>query len=151
MQRRQFTKGLGLIAGLLGLGVTRTAAQTPVVKEYVALLTQSGTDAPVVSVKKNTLGGEVIWERLAEGLYRGVLENAFPEADTVYNTPGFSLARFDDPSVTLGMYCLGRSSDDAVLLLQNVAVIDGVTLPTCVPQDWINQPILIEIRVYPSS
>lgn len=148
MQRRNFTKALGLLAGLFALP-RQVSAQSCEVKEYVALLTQSDIDAPVVSVKKNTLGGEVVWERVGTGIFRGTLEGAFPEADTVFNTQGFSLGRFDDPSVTLGMYCLDRADDNACLLLQNVAVIDGLTIPTCILEDYIFRPILIEIRVYP--
>ena len=47
------------------------------VKEYVALLTQTGTDAPVATVLKNTLGGEVVWTRDDVGVYAGTLSNTF--------------------------------------------------------------------------
>lgn len=46
-------------------------------KVYVALLTQSGTDAPVATVLKNTLGGTVVWTRDGAGLYIATLANAF--------------------------------------------------------------------------
>jgi len=46
-------------------------------KVYVALLTQSGTDAPVATVLKNTLGGTVVWTYDAVGQYNGTLANAF--------------------------------------------------------------------------
>lgn len=39
-------------------------------KVYTALLTQSGTDAPVATVLENTLGVELTWERYAPGLYK---------------------------------------------------------------------------------
>lgn len=39
------------------------------VKEYVALLTQSGTDNPVVTVLKNSLGVDVTWTRTGAGVY----------------------------------------------------------------------------------
>lgn len=38
-------------------------------KVYTALLTQSGTDAPVAIVLENTLGGDVIWSYAGVGLY----------------------------------------------------------------------------------
>ena len=51
--------------------------------EYVALLTQSGTDAPVATVLANTLGGMVVWTRLYGGQYVGTLIGAFPISKTV--------------------------------------------------------------------
>jgi len=46
-------------------------------KVYTALLTQTGTDAPVATVLENTLGGDVVWTRFQEGDYEGALTNAF--------------------------------------------------------------------------
>jgi len=47
-------------------------------KVYTALLTQSGTAAPVATVLENTLGGTVVWSRTASaGVYQGTLSNAF--------------------------------------------------------------------------
>ena len=50
--------------------------------EYVALLSQSGTNAPVATVLANTLGGTVVWERLYGGQYVGTLTGAFPISKT---------------------------------------------------------------------
>ena len=44
---------------------------------YTALLTQSGTDAPVATVLENTLGGTVVWSRDASGIYVATLSGAF--------------------------------------------------------------------------
>jgi len=49
---------------------------------YVALITQSGTDAPVATVLKNTLGGTVVWT-YDSGDYLGTLVGAFTENKTV--------------------------------------------------------------------
>lgn len=46
-------------------------------KVYTALLTQSGTDAPVATVLENTLGGTVVWTRDNVGSYFGTLSGAF--------------------------------------------------------------------------
>jgi hypothetical protein len=40
-------------------------------KVYTALLTQSGTDAPIATVLENTLGGDVTWTREVAGVYVG--------------------------------------------------------------------------------
>ena len=47
----------------LGLGV----------KVYRALLTQTGTDAPVATVQENTLGADVTWDYDDAGIYLGTL------------------------------------------------------------------------------
>ena len=43
------------------------------VKVYRALLSQSGTDAPVATVLENTLVGEVVWTYDNEGFYTATL------------------------------------------------------------------------------
>lgn len=53
------------------------------VKKYVALLTQSGTSAPVATVLENTLGGTVVWTRNDAGDYTGTLASAFTADKTV--------------------------------------------------------------------
>jgi hypothetical protein len=50
----------------------------PKYKVYTALLTQTGTDAPVANVLENTLGGEIVWSYQGVGQYFGELTNAFP-------------------------------------------------------------------------
>jgi hypothetical protein len=46
-------------------------------KVYTALLTQSGTSAPVATVLDNTLGGTVVWTRSSTGIYIGTLSGVF--------------------------------------------------------------------------
>ena len=41
-------------------------------KVYTALLTQTGTNAPVATVLENTLGVDINWTRLSVGSYSGV-------------------------------------------------------------------------------
>ena len=55
-------------------------------KVYTALLTQSGTDAPVATVLENTLGGDVVWDRGGTGYYIGTLTGAF-----TLNKTGFTI------------------------------------------------------------
>jgi len=44
--------------------------------EYVALLTQAGTDAPTATVIKNDTGATVVWSRTGVGAYRGTFSSA---------------------------------------------------------------------------
>ena len=46
-------------------------------RSYTALLTQSGTDAPVATVLENTIGN-IVWTRDFVGQYTGTLIGAFP-------------------------------------------------------------------------
>lgn len=51
--------------------------------EYVALLTQIGTNAPVATVLTNTLGGTPVWARSETGIYTATLPGAWVDAKTV--------------------------------------------------------------------
>jgi hypothetical protein len=54
--------------------------------KYVALLSQSGEDAPIATVLENTLGGTPVWTRIAVGVYRLTLTDAFPTDKTIIFT-----------------------------------------------------------------
>tara|TARA_R110000868_G_scaffold169953_4_gene405056 strand:+ start:788 stop:1186 length:399 start_codon:yes stop_codon:yes gene_type:complete len=64
-------------AAAIGGGGSSVAGYTSGTLIYVALLTQTGTNAPVATVLQNTLGGTVVWTRNAEGDYRGTLSGVF--------------------------------------------------------------------------
>ena len=52
-------------------------------KVYTALLSQTGTNAPVATVLENTLGGTVIWSRVSTGTYVGTLAGVFAVNKTI--------------------------------------------------------------------
>ncbi len=53
-------------------------------KEYVAMLDQTDTNAPVATyVMKNTLGGTPVFSYISDGYYRMTLTGAFPLDKTV--------------------------------------------------------------------
>jgi hypothetical protein len=63
-----------------------TATTTPAYvgyKVYTALLTQTGTTAPVATVLDNTLGGTVVFTRSSVGIYIGTLTGAFVAGKTI--------------------------------------------------------------------
>ena len=62
--------------------VDQKVADSRPYKVYTALLSQSGTDAPVATVLENTLGGDVVWSRDDLGAYVGTLIGAFTENKT---------------------------------------------------------------------
>ena len=61
-------------------------------KSYVALIEQTGTDAPTVTVLQNTLGQDLTWEYDAVGSYYANFESDITKTYCMINTPNFSLA-----------------------------------------------------------
>ena len=55
-------------------------------KVYTALLTQSGTNAPVATVLENTLGGDVVWSYNDESRFSATSDNLFTLNKTVVFT-----------------------------------------------------------------
>lgn len=53
------------------------------VKVYRAILTQTGTNAPVATVLENSLGGTPVWSYVNVGFYALTLAAAFPAAKTL--------------------------------------------------------------------
>ena len=54
----------------------------PPYKVYTALLTQSGTDAPVATVLQNTLGGDIVWSYESIGQYIAEVNGLFMQGKT---------------------------------------------------------------------
>jgi len=86
---------------------------------YTALLTQSGTDAPVATVLQNTLGGTVVWTYNDVGIYYGTLAGAFDENKTAFffgpvNSTGglFQAAVIDNDTIKVDVYFEGTHADE---------------------------------------
>lgn len=99
-------------------------------KVYVALLTQTGINAPVATVIKNTLGGTVVWSRVSGGNYEGTLIGAFPDGKTAtFITNGQSLStgdihlyRFSDDVVNLSTASDGQTGSDGSIVKASVKI-----------------------------
>ena len=79
------------------------------VKEYVALLTQTGTNAPVATVLKNTLGGIPIWTYSGVGDYVCTLTGVFTTGKTAISCQSTGGAQYGVPlisSLTLSNFTL---------------------------------------------
>ena len=100
-------------------------------KVYTALLTQTGTNAPVATVLENTLGGTVVWSYVSIGQYRGTLTGAFLENKTVVFLTN-----------VYGKYFLtgGRENDNSVMI--------GTQAPNGGSTNGDLSNSSIEIRVY---
>lgn len=110
-------------------------------KVYVALLTQTGTNAPTAIVLENTLGGTVVWTRQSQGSYYGTLNGVFSLDKTTCFMQGNSLSA----GGLIMNYLTARWTDNSVFV--NTSVID--TTPTA--QDALLTKVPIEIRVYNSE
>jgi len=86
-------------------GVVETLATTEGIaaaepKVYVALLTQTGTDVPVATILKNTLGGVPVWSYNNVGRYEVMLTDIFVDGKTIssvyniYSNDDFDLDSF---------------------------------------------------------
>ena len=92
-------------------GVQQFYAPTGNVKVYKALLTQSGTDAPVATVLQNTLGGNIVWSYNGVGEYTGTLNEAF------LNNKTFKIIEQEDTFG--GVVLVNRINDNEVKIFTN--------------------------------
>ena len=96
---------------------------------YVALLTQSGENAPVATVLENTLGGNLIWAYQSPGNIEATLMGAFPSGKTFVFCQKAGINEKD--------YEILRTSDNTIALLNDSGDVSTI------------HDRAIEIRVYP--
>lgn len=118
--------------------VLREIANEKPYKVYTALLTQSGTNAPVATVLENTLGGEVVWSREDVGIYSGTLSGVFT-LDKTYISTGIFDTAFTD--------AVGYVNTDLTSRPNSVS-LGTFDIPTDTASDGLLYATSIEIRVY---
>ncbi len=104
-------------------------------KVYTALLTQTGTNAPVATVLENTLGGTVVWSYVFLGSYRATLSNAFTFNKTFVNIQNTGGGAF-------GANIVGTLS------INTIDIYSFDVYGGDIANDLLNKTS-IEIRVYP--
>lgn len=115
-------------------------------KVYTALLTQTGTNAPVATVLENTLGGVVVWSYDAVGSYIGTLVGAFTIGKTIFLL-GNEIT-FNTVALTIASLNITGSEDS---IYYNVRTFLANTTTGVITQTPIDDPQTaqtIEIRVY---
>jgi hypothetical protein len=105
----------------------------PTYQKYIATITQTGTNDPVVTILENTIG-DIIWNRIGAGQYDGVLLNAFPDDTKVYAI----IQAFNIYASHVSIYNSDPDTLQIFTLDNTYAPVDGVLFNTT-----------IEIRVYP--
>ena len=109
-------------------------------KIYMALLTQSGTDAPVATVLMNTLGGTVVWSYDGTGSYFATLNGVFLSGKVAC----FVTPPLNDASVPLPcIFQCGRLNNNVVNLLSYI--VDG---SVSLQNTWGGE-LSIQILVFP--
>lgn len=103
-------------------------------KKYVALLSQTGSNAPTATILENTLGGTITWSRNLSGNYTGTLTGAFTANKTWFHVTA------SDPAGNAMLADMARVSANTIGLITKNDTLDNV-------DGWTN--ISIEIRVYP--
>ncbi len=93
---------------------------------YKALLTQSGTNAPIAEVLENTLGN-IVWNYETTGVYSGNLVNGFPVEKTSLNIQlqsknSTSIIYYGDEN-TIFVETIGETSVNGILDKTAVEII----------------------------
>lgn len=105
---------------------------------YTALISQTGTAAPIVIVLQNELGGTITWTRSSVGVYLGTLAGVFTSDKTTIFTTVNTTAGSVYPTALIA----GRTNSNEIFLLSNL------TNSTGTPTDSLLAKTPIEIRVY---
>lgn len=103
---------------------------------YTALLTQTGTNAPVATILENTLGGVPVWSYDSVGFYKLTLVGAFTIGKTTaFITPYGNTVTFN----------VSANSDVNEIFINSATLTVGVYIDG--NDLLVDTPI--EIRVYP--
>ena len=105
-------------------------------KVYTALLSQTGTNAPVATVLENTLGGTVVWSYVDIGTFSGITTGKFLNNKTYLYINSAS----ETGNMLDGLAGVSKISEDEINV---ITVSSGAD----VSNDILNQAS-IEIRVY---
>lgn len=109
---------------------------------YVALLNQTGTDAPVATVLYNDLSASITWTRVGAGDYLGTLTGAFPQNKTFMIAGGTVSIPFGG-SINSHTYLFWNDVNSIGLWVGEAAGLGGSNL-----SDGLLAYASIEIRVY---
>lgn len=118
-------------------------------RSYTALLTQSGTDAPIATVLENTLG-DIVWSRNSPGAYIGTLTGAFVPNKVV--CPQFPALAFEGTGTFTPISNNGNPQLGWInMYCQSPNEVEIDTYDMTGSEEWsivFGSSLFIEIRVY---
>ena len=100
---------------------------------YIALLNQTGTDAPIATILENNIG-DVVWSYTDIGRYTGTLVNGFSYSVSIFVGNKFTL----NTNHTWA-YCTNTTDSIDLTIQDDTGFVDGELTNT-----------LLEVRLYPS-
>jgi hypothetical protein len=130
-----YVKYAGAWAALVDLLADALPSPDPGYKIYRALITQSGTDAPVATILENTLGGVPVWTRTGVGRYTLTLSGGFIIGKT------FPFSQSDTDNSAALYLTSGQDNNDSIVYF----AADGLNVQT----DLGGGLSPVEILVYP--
>lgn len=113
-------------------------------KVYTALFSQTGVEAPVATVLKNTFEAEPIWTRINIGQYRATLAGTFTTNKTFVMVNNVSKINFTPPSTFTYDIYYGTFLNTGLNFV-DILFFDALGQPI----DLNNETANLEIRVYP--
>lgn len=119
-------------------------APLPNYKIYKVLISQSGENAPTVTILENTLGN-IVWTRNSTGTYLGTLTGVFTTSKLFLPNPNAANGSFilrDVSFASTGAYSINRKTNDILEIRSYNAVGSGAIA------DEILNNAPIEIIVY---
>ena len=131
-------------AGGCGSITTTTTTTLPVYRVYTALLTQTGTDAPVATVLQNTLEGTISFHYSGEGNY--VVVNSIPwdQSKTTFQLEqGFS-----DFGSFVPSFVPITGGGKTFLTFSNTGTAGSLPPNILPPSNGVLNKSLVEIKVY---
>lgn len=109
-------------------------SSTSIYQRYVALLSQSGTNAPTAIVLENTLGGTITFAYVTVGIYTATLTGAFTASKTAILVSEFGRAAVK----------ITRTDANSLGIRT-----DGLSAGAWASADSSITDTFVEIRVYP--
>lgn len=100
--------------------ITSYNTQTRPYKSYKAIVNQSGTAAPTMTILENTIG-TIVWTYFSAGLYVGTLADAFTNGKTLLKAVANRMTESGNP--TFAELQVDNADNDVVYL--NTYIIDG--------------------------
>ena len=128
------------LALISGLAFATTRSPQSGVTRYVALLNQTGTNAPSATVLENT-GSAITWSRHSAGIYKAETSGGFPAGRTVVFVGSAQSGEITDAGQTTAW----RDGSVIFVYTQNIDLGGQSASGT----DGMLTDTPIEIRVYP--
>ncbi len=140
---------MAIISPLKKIFNWQTASEKIPYRVYTALLTQTGTNAPVATVLENTIGN-IVWTRNTVGQYMGTLAGAFPVNKTI--SPQFPTLAFENNGTFIPISANGNPQLGWInMYCQSENHINIDTYDMVGSEEWstiLGSTFLVEIRVY---